>query len=505
MKTAVEMKNISKTFADVVANKDVSIKVQAGEIHVLLGENGAGKSTLMNILSGFYTPDSGEIFIHGKKVELTSPREALKCGIGMIHQHFKLVNSFTVAENITMGNGSSALRLDMKAGIEEIKKVSREYGLQVDPKAYIWQISVGEQQRVEILKVLYKGADILILDEPTAVLTPQEAEGLFETLRKMAKKGCAVLLITHKLDEVMEVADTITVLRKGNVVGTVSKADVDKRKLSEMMVGRETFLRNGKADTHPGEELLTLDRITALNDKGIKALKGISIGIRKGEILGIAGVAGNGQKELAEVIAGLRKAEDGRISFRGEDISGLSVFDRINRGISYVPEDRLGKGLIPNMNIQENLALKKYRSDAFSRGAFLRISKIREASREMIEKFDIQVSDMYSPVKFMSGGNLQKTLLAREVSDTPDVLVTSYPVRGLDIKAMESIYDLLIEQKRRGCAILFISEDLDALFQLSDRIAVLYGGQVMGILRPEQTDINEVGLMMMGSRKTGVA
>lgn len=505
LKAAVEMKSITKTFSGVVANRDVSLKVMAGEIHVLLGENGAGKSTLMNILSGFYTPDSGEIFIHGERVHLSNPREALRKGIGMIHQHFKLVNTFTVAENIVMGNGTESIRLNMKSAVEEIKRVSGEYGLKVDPSAKVWQISVGEQQRVEILKVLYKGADILILDEPTAVLTPQEAEGLFQILKKMAGKGCAIILITHKLDEVMDVADTITVLRRGMVVGTVKKKDVNKRQLADMMVGREAFLQAERVETVPGEEIIRLYRVSALNDKGLPALKNVSLGIRRGEILGVAGVAGNGQKELAEVIAGLRKAEDGKILLRGDDITGLSVRERIDRGISYVPEDRTGKGLVPEMNIQENLILKRYRHPDFSRGIFLNMPRIKAISREMIEKFDIRVSDMYSPIKFMSGGNLQKTLLAREVSGTPDVLVTSYPVRGLDIKATEGIYSLLIEQKKRGCAILFISEDLDALFQLSDRIAVFYGGQIMDISDPDQTNANELGLMMMGTKKTGVA
>lgn len=501
----VEMNNITKIFSGAAANQDVSLKVRAGEIHVLLGENGAGKSTLMNILSGFYTPDSGDIYIHGKKVDLDNPREALKTGIGMIHQHFKLVNTFSVAENIIMGNGAGSFKIDMKSATKNIRKMSQEFGMEVDPQAKIWQISIGEQQRVEILKVLYKGADILILDEPTAVLTPQEARGLFETLRNMVKKGCAVILITHKLDEVMEIADTITVLRKGRIVGTVARKDVDKKRLADMMVGRQVFLKAEKAHVSPGEEILELMKITALGDKGLPALTNVSLKLRKGEILGIAGVAGNGQKELAEVIAGLRKTENGKIFLNKKDISMLGVKERIDLGLGYVPEDRLGKGLVSEMNIQENLVLKKYRHPDFCSGIFLKTSRIKRIARDMIDKFDIQITDINSPIKFLSGGNLQKTLLAREVSDTPDVLVTCYPVRGLDIKATESIYNLLIEQKKRGCAILFISEDLDALFQLSDRIAVFYGGEIMGILPADETDINEVGLMMMGTKKLGVA
>lgn len=501
----VEMRNINKSFSGVIANKDVCLKVRAGEIHALLGENGAGKSTLMNILSGFYTPDSGEIYVHGERVTLSNPREAAKKGIGMVHQHFKLVSSFTVAENIILGRAPGGLYLNTRSAIKEIVKLSREYGLEVHPEARIWQLSIGEQQRVEILKVLYRGAKVLILDEPTAVLTPQEAQGLFNILRQMAKKGCAVVLITHKLDEVMQIADTITVLRKGRVVGTVDKNAVDKKKLADMMVGREVFLKAEKIPAVFGEEVLKLVDITTTGDRGLKALKNVSLQVRKGEILGIAGVAGNGQKELAEVIAGLRKIDGGRVLFRGKDISRTGTRERIDLGIAFVPEDRLGKGLIPGMNIQENLILKKYRQPGFSMGAFLNVYHISKIAMETIEKFDIKIQDISSPVKLLSGGNLQKILLAREVSDTPEVLVTSYPVRGLDIKATEGIYNLLLEQKRRGCAIVFISEDLDALFQLSDRIAVLYGGEIMGVLPVQQTDINEIGLMMMGTKKMGVA
>jgi len=501
----VEMNNITKTFSGVAANKDISLKVRAGEIHALLGENGAGKSTLMNILSGFYTPDSGEIYIHGVKVDLDNPRDALNNGIGMIYQHFKLVNTFTVAENIIMGNGTSTVRLNMKLTAKNIKEMSEEFGLDVDPEARIWQISVGEQQRVEVLKVLYKGADILILDEPTAVLTPQEVEGLFQTLRNMSKKGCAVILITHKLDEVMQVADTITVLRKGEVVGTVDRNDVDKSRLADMMVGRQVLLKAEKICAPSGEEILELKEVTALGDKGLQALKKVSLKLRRGEILGIAGVAGNGQKELAEVIAGLRKCKKGEIFLGKKDISMLGVKERIDLGLGYVPEDRMGKGLVPEMNIQENLMLKRYRHKDFSDGIFLKMSRIKTIAEDLIQKFNIQIQDIHSPIKFLSGGNLQKVLLAREVSDAPDVLVTSYPVRGLDIQATEGIYNLLIEQKKRGCAILFISEDLDALFQLSDRIAVFYGGEIMGILSPDETDLNEIGLMMMGTKKLGVA
>jgi len=501
---AVRMKGITKRFANVVANDRVDLEVRAGEVHALLGENGAGKSTLMSILSGLYRPDAGEIAIHGKAVDIRSPRQAIELGIGMVHQHFKLVDMHTVAENVTLGLSQPRFLLNLPQTERAIERLSSRYGLQVHPRARIWQLSVGEQQRVEILKMLYRGVDILILDEPTAVLTPQEAIELFETLRHMASEGRSVIFISHKLDEVMSIADRITVLRGGKVVATRDKAGTDKPELARLMVGREVLFALDKGTFNPGEAVLEVHDVNALSDRGVPALEDVSLRIRAGEILGIAGVAGNGQRELAEVITGLRKAKSGRVLIHGKDMTNHSPRQVIDERVSHVPEDRLGVGLIPNLPVTDNTILKGYDRTPLSRGPFLDETFIRSFVQKLIKAFDIATPSPDIPIKLLSGGNLQKTLLAREISVSPKLMVAVHPTRGLDVGATESVQRILLKQRDEGLAILLISEDLDELLALSDRIAVMNCGKIMGVVDAADADISEIGLMMAGERQCAV-
>jgi ABC-type uncharacterized transport system ATPase subunit len=501
---AVRMRGICKRFAGVVANDHVNLEVRAGEIHALLGENGAGKSTLMNILSGLYRADAGEIFIHGKRVDIRSPRRAIELGIGMVHQHFMLVEMHTVAENITLGLNKPRFLLNLRQIEREIGQISERYGLQVDPRAYIWQLSVGEQQRVEILKMLYRGVDILILDEPTAVLTPQEADELFATLRQMASEGRSVIFISHKLDEVMHIADRITVLRGGKVAATLDRASTDKRELARLMVGREVLFNLAKTPFKPGEVVLEVRNVHALSDRGMPALKDVSFTIRRGEILGVAGVAGNGQRELAEVITGLRKVTRGEIIIRNQNMTNASPRKVIDEKVSHVPEDRLGMGLIPNLPVSDNAILKGYLHPPLSRGPFLDGVSIRSFVQKLIDSFDVATPSQDIPIKLLSGGNLQKTLLAREISVGPELMVAVHPTRGLDVGATEFVQRMLLKQRDDGLAILLISEDLDELLALSDRIAVMYGGQIRAIVNAAEADIAEIGLMMASKEPAGV-
>lgn len=503
--TLVEMRNICKRFPGVVANDGVNFSVKAGEVHALLGENGAGKSTLMSILTGLYRPDDGEIFIKGSKVNFRSPREAIEAGIGMVHQHFRLVHPFTVAENVILGSNSVSYFLNMAKIEKQLEEISRQYGLRVEPGAKVWQLSVGEQQRVEIIKLLYRGAEILILDEPTAVLTPQEASELFRTLRQMAQGGRAVIVITHKLHEVMEVADRITVLRGGKTVATVNKKDTTKQELTRMMVGREVMLETHKDPVEPGDTILDVHDVHALSDKGYPALNGISLSIRSGEILGIAGVAGNGQRELAEVVTGLRTVVSGKIYIQGKDMTNCSPREIIDAGVSHVPEDRLGTGLVPNLGAVENLILKEYRKEPVKRGVFLNGAVMRQKAKGLVKEFNVKTASLNSPVKLLSGGNLQRLLLAREISAQPKLIVAVYPVRGLDVGAMEAVHTLLLAQRAAGAAILLISEDLEEIFRLADKIAVIYEGRIMGTIPVSRATIEEVGLMMAGEAKVGDA
>lgn len=501
----VEMRGITKRFPGVIANNNVNFTVRAGEIHCLLGENGAGKSTLMNILAGLYRADAGDLFLHGTRVDIGSPRDAIKLGIGMVHQHFMLVEPMTVAENFALGLDKLGFVPEMRKIKREITELSEQYGLRVHPDAYIWQLSVGEQQRVEILRLLHRGADILILDEPTAVLTPQEADDLGHTLDQMADEGKAIIFITHKLNEVMSFSDRVTVLRGGKNVATVDTSETSRNELARRMVGREVLFRVDKESREPGEAVLEVDRIEALNNKGLPALRGISFQVRRGEILGIAGVAGNGQRELAEVITGLRKVTGGSITVDRQDATNLSPAKVIGIGVSHIPEDRVGMGLVPNLSVSDNLALKGYRQPPLSRGPLLIPQAIRDFAARLISLFDITTPGTETPVRLLSGGNLQKTILAREITASRGLMVAVHPTHGLDVGAAESVREALLEQRDDGAAILLISEDLDELLTVADRIAVIYEGEIMGIVDAEEAATEKIGLMMAGEAQQHVA
>jgi len=492
------MHNITKKFPGVVANENVNLEIYRGEVHALLGENGAGKSTLMSILSGLYKAEDGTIVINDKQVVFNSPKDSIKAGIGMVHQHFKLVDCLTATENIILGLKHIQRFYDLEKLHNEIEQFTANYGLKVDPRSEIWQLSVGEQQRVEILKMLYRKVEVLILDEPTAVLTPQEVEELFITLRKMAKEGKAVIVITHKLNEVMNVADRITVLRQGKSIATLMKTQTSKQQLSNLMVGREVCLTYDKDDKEIGPKVLSIQNITALNDKKVKALEDFSLDVYGGEIIGIAGVAGNGQRELTEVIAGLRTVISGIITIDDKDLTNAAPRKIIDSGVSLIPEDRMGTGLIGNLTVTQNLILKCFNEAQFSNKGFLHLEYLANYSTEIVKDFDIKTAGIYSPIKLMSGGNQQKLLLAREISKRPRLIVAAYPSRGLDIGATQAIHKILLSQRSEGTAVLLISEDLDEIFCLSDRIAVMYEGKIMGVVKPNEATIDDIGLMMCG-------
>ena len=494
----LEMRGITKTFPKIVANDDVNLELYAGEIHALLGENGAGKSTLMNVLTGIYKPDKGQMFYKGKPVEITNPRQAVDLGIGMVHQHFRLIAPLSVAENVMLASGKCPTILKPKEMNEAIAKCSAEFGLELEPEAKIWQLSVGEQQRVEIVKLLYRGAEILILDEPSAVLTPQEADEMFRTLRTMADSGKAVVVISHKMNEVLAHADRITVLRGGKSIATMMKNETNREELTQMMVGHELKGASEHEKIPAGELILDASNLCALNDRGLSALKKANLKIHRGEIIGIAGVAGNGQKILAEVLTGLRPLTDGQILYKGKDITKASIRERKEMGVSFVPEDRLGMGLIPSMNLMENLILKSYSQPKFSKKGIMKNADIRKATEACVEKYDIKNAGLEKPVRLMSGGNQQKLLVGREVMGDADLLVVAYPVRGLDIGAADGIHQILYEQKKRGAAILMISEELDEVFEVSDKIAVLFDGYLSDLIDPESTNKTEIGKLMAG-------
>ena len=500
---AVEMKQIRKEFPATLANDCVDFTAYKGEIHALLGENGAGKSTLMNILTGVLKPDRGTISIHGKQVSMRSPGDALNLGIGMIYQHFKLVKPFTVAENIVLGMDRVKI-LKTRELEKQVKELSEEYKIKINPSYAIWQLSIGEQQRVEILKILYRKADILILDEPTAVLTPDEVKELFGTLKNMAERGCTIIFITHKMNEVMEYADRITVLRDGRLVKAVKKEETTEAELAQLMVGREISMgRRNTKNTTREEVVLKARDISVLNDKKLKAVEGLSFELYAGEILGVAGVSGNGQKELMEALAGLRRLEGGQISIDGKNCTNASVRQRIQMGEAFIPEDRYGFALVKTMTVTENASFKCYRNPSFCRHGVLHYKKLEEQAKRFIEDFHIKVGGTKSLVQSMSGGNAQKLILARETAEQPSVILASYPVRGLDIQATESIHKILVEEKNRGAGVLLVSEDLDEIFQLSDRVAVMYEGKFMGILPVEQVDLKQIGMAMAGAAYLG--
>ena len=512
---AVEMRGIVKRFPGVLANDHIHFAVRAGEIHALLGENGAGKSTLMNILSGLYRPDAGEIWLcprgqtQPRRVDIRSPRDAINLGIGMVHQHFMLVPTLTVAENVILGLEEPRFLLRMRQVEEKIAALAQQYYLRVHPSAYIWQLSVGEQQRVEIVKLLYRGAEVLILDEPTAVLTPQESEQLGRTLRRMAEEGKAIIFITHKLDEVIAFSDRVTVLRAGHNIATLDTVATDKAELARLMVGREVLFRiekPGSVVCTDGEPpVLEVEQVEALNDRGLPALRGVSLQVCSGEILGIAGVAGNGQSELAEVVTGLRAVTRGRVLVRGQDLTNQPPLRFIEAGVSHIPGDRLGVGLAGNLPVSDNLIMKAYRREPLANGPFLSRRAILSFARNLIQAFQIITPTPLSPVRTLSGGNLQKTILAREITASRDfasdhrrILIAIHPTRGLDVGATEAVHRTLLEQRAQGAAILLISEDLEELLALADRIAVMYEGRIMGIVSAASADIEQLGLMMAG-------
>jgi ABC-type uncharacterized transport system ATPase subunit len=491
-----ELRGIVKAFPGIVANDHVDLALGGGEVHALLGENGAGKTTAMSILTGIYRPDAGEVFIDGREVHWRSPRQAIEAGIGMVHQHFRLVQPFTVAENILLG-AEGGFRLERSEVESEVADIAGRYGLHVKPSARIWQLSVGEQQRVEILKTLYREARILILDEPTAVLTPQEAERLFHTLRQMAAEGRTVVFITHKLDEVMSVADRVSVLRGGKRVATVDRAETNKSELARLMVGRDVSFRIDREAGAVGEVRLRVDGLSAMGDLGLKAVDDVSFEVRAGEILGLAGVAGNGQRELTEAIAGIRPIDSGRIEIGGKEVTHASTSKRIRSGLAYVPEDRLGVGLVGSMDATANAVLK--RVGRFSNGPFFDHRAADAATEGLVQRFDVKMSTLKAPVRLMSGGNVQKLLLARELSSDPSVLLAAQPTAGLDVGATQSVREILARQRDEGTAVLLVSEDLDELLALADRVAVMYEGRVMGILEIATADRERIGLMMAGT------
>jgi len=495
----VQMRGIVKKFPGVVANDQVNLDLFAGEIHALLGENGSGKSTVMSVLAGLYKPDGGEILIEGAPVAFGSPRDAIAAGIGMVHQHFKLVEPFTVAQNIQLGEKQGSFLLS-DAGIrQEIKQFADRFGLAVNPDTPVWQLSVGEKQRVEIVRMLYRGSRVLILDEPTAVLTPQEIAELFVNMKKMAAGGCAVVFITHKLNEVQNVADRVTVLRGGKVSGSMLCRDVHAQELVWLMVGHEIVLNADRCRMGQcGGEILKMDGVCVQNDSGRQGLNEVSLSLRRGQIFGIAGVAGNGQKELAEVLTGLRKATSGSIDFLARPVTHLSPAELIRLGISYVPEDRMGMGLVPNLDAVENMLLKSYTSPEFSNGWLINRQAAEAKTAEVVLQYNVKLAGLSQPVRSMSGGNLQKLLLAREIAGQPKLIIVVYPARGLDVGATESIHKLLTELRDQGTAILLISEDLDELMKLSDRVGVMFGGRIVGNFPIEEVDLEEVGLLMMG-------
>ncbi len=495
----MQMVGIVKRFPGVLANNHVNFSIKAGEIHALLGENGAGKSTLVRQLYGLYRPDEGKILINGQEQHFNSPMDAIEAGIGMIHQHFMLVPSLTVTENVALGLKSSrGFVLDLDKVEKRIRDLSKQYGLKVDPNACVWQLAVGEQQRVEIIKALYRGAQLLILDEPTAVLTPQEVDELFKTFIQMAHDGHALIFISHKLHEVLAISQQVTVLRDGSVVGTCTTAESTRAGLAKMMVGRPVILQYDRQPAKLGDVCLEIQDLVARSDRGGDSLNGVSLQVRSGEILGLAGVSGNGQRELAECLAGLRPVQKGKIYLNGKDITRSSPDQRIRAGQSYIPEERMREGAIKDFSVADNFVLQDHGKPPYSRGIFLDFKAIHTQTQKSIEAYNVKTPSLETPLKNLSGGNIQKLILARELSRRPKVLIASQPTRGVDIGASEYIHQRLLEQRLTGTATLLISEDLDEIRALSDRIAVIYEGRIIGVVSTEEASLEQLGLMMAG-------
>ena len=495
----VEMRGIVKRFPGVVASDDVDFDVRPGEVHTLLGENGAGKTTLMKILYGLYQADAGEILIGGDRVEINSPTDAIALGVGMIHQHFMLVDTLTVAENVALGLASSRRpRTDLDAVSARITDLSEQYGLHVDPGALVWQLAVGQRQRVEIIKALYRDARLLILDEPTAVLTPQEVDQLFETLRQLTADGRGLIFISHKLHEVLALSDRITVLRHGKVTGRLPAEGATQERLAELMVGRQVLMTPDKPAVDAGPPALVVRDLTVMSDRGDEALRSLSLEVAEGEILGVAGVSGNGQRELAQTIAGLRDVASGSVEIAGQDVTGLEPAAVRSHGLAYVPEERMHTGAISGFTVSENLMLIDYGDDRFTHRGLLDFDRIRAHCEHLVTEYAIKTPSLSTPAQALSGGNIQKLILARELSGTPSVLIAAQPSRGVDIGATEYIHRRLIQQRTEKTAILMISEDLDEIFALSDRIAVIYEGQIIGVVDAATATREQVGLMMAG-------
>ncbi len=497
---AVEVKDLTKTFGSVFANNGISLDVRQGEVLALLGENGSGKSTLVNMLSGIYAPEKGQIYINGKPENFTCPQDAILAGVGMVHQHFKLVDVMTAYENITLGEKNGGFFINKSAIKSRIQKLQEQYGFNIDLDRKINSMSVSEKQTVEIIKMLYRGARILILDEPTAVLTPQETEILFRILRTMKEKGCSIIIITHKLNEVMSISDRVTVLRKGRLAGTVVTKEASEKILASLMIGDKVSLDLERVECEKTKEpLLSVENVTLADKNGIEKLHDISFGIYGGELLGVAGIVGSGQKELCEVITGLQKAVSGKILFDGKDLCTLNTMEIKKLGVrmNFVPEDRLGMGLVAGLGMTENVMLRSYDKE---KGFFINRKKGNRKAEEIITRYDIVTPSIHNPVRQLSGGNIQKVLLGRELEMSPKVLVASYPFRGLDVGATNNIIAMLNEQKKKGVAILLVAEDLDQLTAICDRIMVLHDGKIMGMENPENISKEQIGLLMMGKK-----
>lgn len=502
----IELLNITKDFPGIRANDDVTLQVEKGAIHALLGENGAGKSTLMSMLFGLYQPDSGRIMVRGQEVKVTDPNVANELGIGMVHQHFKLVHNFTVTENIILGlEPHRGLAVDIDTASKKVAELSKLYGLAVDPQAKIEDISVGMQQRVEILKMLYRDAEILIFDEPTAVLTPQEIRELIAIMRRLVKEGKTILLITHKLKEIKEVADRCTVLRRGKLIGTVEVKDASEATMAEMMVGREVSFSVDKTEAKPGDVVLEIKGLCIKNAKGVLGVKNLSLELKRGEILGLCGIDGNGQTELIQALTGLTKIESGSVLVRGEDITNLAVRQRLDRGLGHIPEDRHRHGLVLDFSLDENLVLHTYGKPPFARYGVLDFDAIRKNAERLIKEFDVRAGKgPATAARSMSGGNQQKAILAREIDRSPEAFIIAQPTRGLDVGAIEYIHKRIVAERDKGKAILLVSLELDEILDVSDRIAVMYGGEIVGVVDAKETDENELGLMMSGSLRKAV-
>jgi ABC-type uncharacterized transport system ATPase subunit len=498
---AFEMRGIVKRFPGVLANDHIDFSSYVGEVHALLGENGAGKSTLMNVLAGLYRPEAGEIIVGGQRVSFHSPQEAITHGIGMVHQHFMLVASHSVAENMVLGLDRPRFFLNLTQVEEQVAALAEQYSLSVNPRAKIWELSVGEQQRVEVLKMLFRGTKILIMDEPTAVLTPQEVEALFHTLRDMTKGGHTIIFISHKLDEVVAIADRVTVLRRGKVTAAgVTAKGTTKAQLAKLMVGREILFQVEKKDAQPGVMVLKVENVQAENDRGLPALRGITLQVHAGEIVGIAGVAGNGQRELAEVLTGLRKAAGGIMMFGDKVLGPSTKWLELGKQLAHIPEDRAIYGSVPGLSVAENLILKCFQRPPIAAGLAINSKAVHQNAVKLVDQYDIATPTVETPVRMLSGGNLQKLILARETSGHPQLMIAVHPTRGLDVGATEAVHRLLIEQRDAGAAILLISEDLDELISLSDRMAVMYEGQIVGEMTTREANIQTIGLMMAGTK-----